>query len=175
MTATLLNVKAEESDVSLRARHSIITFLANSIDKLEGSMTIDNNELTDASLELLFEADKDTGTIKHLSKLQKTNNFLEIYQQHNVGFKSISFEKVNSEINFLRGNLTINDISRLIELEVKIVSMENENDSQKALVEISGKINRHDFDLNMNTEVNNKSSNSNQFITVTANIAFVTT
>jgi polyisoprenoid-binding protein YceI len=175
MTATLLNVNADESDLSLRARHSIITFLANSIDKLEGSMTIRGNELTDASLELLFEADKDTGTIKHLSQLQKTNNFLEINQQHNVCFKSISFEKINSEINFLRGNLTINHITKSIELEVRIASIENENDSKKALVEIAGKINRQDFDLNMNTELNYKSSKTNQFINVTANIAFTTT
>ena len=75
MTATFLSVNADESDLLLRARLSVLTFLANSIEKLEATMTINNNEMIDASLELLFDADKDTGTIKHLSEPQKTNSF----------------------------------------------------------------------------------------------------
>ena len=98
MTATFLSVNADESDLLLRARLSVLTFLANSIEKLEATMTINNNEMIDASLELLFDADKDTWTIKHLSEPQKTNSFLEINQQHYIRFKSISFEKVNTDI-----------------------------------------------------------------------------
>lgn len=174
MTATFLSVNADKSDLLLRARLSVLTFLANSIEKLEATMTINNNEMIDASLELLFDADKDTGTIKHLSEPQKTNSFLEINQQHFIRFKSISFEKVNTEINFLKGNLTINDITKTIELDVRIVSMEMQSNLPKVLVEFSGKINRQDFDLNMNTEVDYKGSNSNQFIDLIANFVFTT-
>lgn len=74
----------------------------------------------------------------------------------------------------MKGNLTINDITKTIELDVRIVSMEMQSDLPKVLVEFSGKINRQDFDLNMNTEVDYKGSNSNQFIDLVANFVFTT-
>jgi len=49
-----------------------------------------------------------------------------------------------------------------------------QSDLPKVLVEFSGKINRQDFDLNMNTEVDYKGTNSNQFIDLVANFVFTT-
>ncbi len=175
MTTTILNVDATETDLLLRARQSAITFLADTIDKIEGTITLLNNELSNASLELSFEADENNGIIKHLSKPQKTNSFLEIKQQHSIRFKSVSFEKVNTEINFLKGNLTINDRTNTVEFEARIVPIENQNITHKVLFEILGKLNRQDFDLNMNTEIDYKSSSINQFINVTASFVFTAT
>jgi hypothetical protein len=49
MTATFLSVNADESDLLLRARLSVLTFLANSIEKLESTLTINNIEMIEAS------------------------------------------------------------------------------------------------------------------------------
>lgn len=172
MTTKILNLDATATDLLLRAKKSVMTFLADNIDDIKGEITLTNNELTHASLELRFEADENNGVIKHLSKPQKTNHFLDIKQKHSIYFKSISFEKVSLEINFLKGYLTINDRTNIVEFEAKIIPMENQDNTDKVLFEMFGKIKRQDFDLNMNNEVEYKSSSANQFINITASFYF---
>lgn len=174
MTTKILNLDTTTTDLLLRAKKSVMTFLADNIEDIKGEITLTNNELTNASLELSFEANENNGVIKHLSQPQKTNRFLEIKQKHTIYFKSFSFEKVNPEINFLKGHLTINDRTNIVELEAKIVPAEHQNNTDKVLFEIFGKIKRQDFDLNMNNEVEYKSSSANQFINITASFYFTT-
>ena len=48
MTATKWTIDSNQSNVLLRARHSINAYLANSINKLNGSIIIKDDELEDA-------------------------------------------------------------------------------------------------------------------------------
>ena len=91
-----------------------------------------------------------------------------------VAFKSISYEKINNDINFVKGYLTINNITRGVELDAKIVELENTSNSSKVLVEIIGEINRQDFGLFSNSNLQNNGLLVGYNLNVTANLEFTT-
>ena len=64
-----------------------------------------------------------------------------------ISFKSTSFEKVAKNINFLKGNLTIHNITKHVELDAELIAINSYNGDKKAAFEITGQINRKDFGL----------------------------
>ncbi|WP_395065100.1 YceI family protein [Flavobacterium sp.] len=90
-----------------------------------------------------------------------------------VTFKSTSFEKINKDINFVKGNLTINNITKVIELDAKIVELESNTTSSKVLIEILGEIKRQDFGLYSNSNLENNGLLIGSNINITANLEFL--
>jgi polyisoprenoid-binding protein YceI len=58
--------------------------------------------------------------------------------------------KVNSDI-FLKGHLTIKNITKIIELDAAFLGINNYDGVNKAAFEVVGHINRKDFGLTYNT------------------------
>jgi polyisoprenoid-binding protein YceI len=67
-----------------------------------------------------------------------------------INFKSISFQKISKNINFLKGSLTIKNTTKIIELDAALLSITNYGGKRKAIFEITGQINRSDFNLTAN-------------------------
>ena len=87
-------------------------------------------------------------------------------------FKSISYEKINDDINFVKGYLTINNITKIVELDAKIVALESTSRPSKVLVEIIGEINRQDFGLYSNSNIENNGLLVGYNLNLTANLEF---
>jgi len=64
-----------------------------------------------------------------------------------ISFKSTSFQKVNQNINFFKGDLTIKDITRVVELDAEFLGENIYNGEKKVAFEIKGNIKREDFGL----------------------------
>ena len=83
-------------------------------------------------------------------------------------------EKINDTINFVKGYLTINNITKIVELDAKIVELENTSNASKVLVEIIGEINRQDFGLFSNSNLENNGLLVGYNLNLTANLEFTT-
>jgi polyisoprenoid-binding protein YceI len=70
--------------------------------------------------------------------------------------------------------LTINNITKAVELDTKIVEIETNTESSKVLVEISGEINRQDFKLYSNSNQLNNGILIGYNINIMANLEFET-
>ncbi len=81
----------------------------------------------------------------------KLNDLFDIQNYPIISFKSTSFQKVNSDINFLKGHLTIKNITKIIELDAAFLGINNYDGINKAAFEVVGLINRKDFGLTYNT------------------------
>ncbi|MEC4004109.1 YceI family protein [Flavobacterium sp. SUN052] len=147
MTATTWTINSNQSDVLIKAKHSIIAYLASAINKFKGSIAVKNDELEDASVEFLIDINSKNGKLEQFDTNLKLNDFLDTNQHPTIQFKSTSFQKVNSNINFLKGNLTINNITKVVELDAILTDLETNSGKSKALFEVVGKINRKDFGL----------------------------
>jgi polyisoprenoid-binding protein YceI len=79
------------------------------------------------------------------------NDLFDVNQYPIIQFKSTSFEKINKNINFLKGNLTIKNITRSVELDAEFMGINDYNGDRKAAFEVTGKINRKDFGLTYNS------------------------
>ncbi|WP_298391679.1 YceI family protein [Flavobacterium sp.] len=174
MISTKWNLNTHQSDFMIRAKNSIIAYLDSSFNKLSSTIDIDNNQLINANIEFVLDVNKKEGKLEHIDSNLNLKDFIDSNQYPFVTFKSISFEKINNDINFVKGNLTINNITKVVELDTKIASLESNNDSSKVILEIIGEINRSDFGLysNSNQQLNGLLIGSN--INITANLEFET-
>lgn len=174
MNTTQWSINSNQSDFLIRARHSIIAYLASSMNKFNGSIEVLNDELVDASIEFILDVNKKEGKLEHIDSHLKLNDLFDAEQHPTVSFKSTSFEKINSDINFLKGQLTVNNITKTVELDAKITQMENSNGFSKVLFEIMGTINRSDFRLFSNSNIQNGGVLIGSDINLIANLEFTT-
>ncbi|MCB0448497.1 MAG: YceI family protein [Confluentibacter sp.] len=147
MTATNWTVDSTQSDVLIRSKHSIVAYLANSINKFNGTIKVKDDELEDASIEFLIDIHSNEGKLEQFDVNLKLIDFFDTTKYPSICFKSISFEKINSSTNFLKGYLTINNVTKIIEFDAELMHLESNNGISKALFEVSGTVNRKDFGL----------------------------
>ena len=174
MTPTKWNLNVNQSDFMVRVKNSIIAYLDSSFNQLSSSIDIVNNQLTNANLEFVLDVNKKEGKLEHIDCHLKLKDYMNLNEYPLVVFKSISYEKINDSINFVKGYLTINNITKVVELDAKIVESEYNKDSSKVLVEIIGEIKRQDFGLFSNFNVENNGLLIGYNLSLTANLEFTT-
>jgi polyisoprenoid-binding protein YceI len=140
----------------------------------DGSISVVDDELQDATVEFVFDINAKDGKLEQFDSNLKLNDFIDTTQNPTVSFKSTSFQKVNSNINFLKGNLTINNITKVVELDVMLTGLETHDGSSKAIFEILGNINRKDFGLSYNAYNLNSGIVLGQDMDLTVNLEFTT-
>ena len=161
-------IDSNESDVLIKTRHSLIDYMSGSKNNFKGHVAIQNNEVEDASIEFSLKAND-----KSRNSDLKLIDFFDYDETPVIEFKSTSFQKINKNINFLKGHLTIKNITKEVELDTEFIGYNNYNGVQKASFEITGNINLKDFGLNHNTYFNNGGYAVGSDIKLIANLEFV--
>lgn len=172
MTATNWTLNANQSDVLIKAKRTVNTYLLSNKSDFNGSIAIKDDTLEDASVEFLLDVNANNEFFKTYNQLPDWNGGANIKQPLTIRFKSISFQKINSNINFLKGNLTINNITKMVELEAVLTGLETVNGVSKAVFEIFGDINRNEFEIIDNSNHNLGVLNIGKKINLLANIEF---
>jgi polyisoprenoid-binding protein YceI len=143
-------IDSNQSDVLIKSRHSLIGYMPGNKNNFKGHVAIENDEVEDASIEFSLNVNK-----KEVNSIQKNKDlkFIDLFEEDEaplIQFKSTSFQKINKNINFLKGFLTIKNITKVVELDTEFIGFNNYNGVQKASFEVTGNINRKDFGLNYN-------------------------
>ncbi|MGO4819858.1 MULTISPECIES: YceI family protein [unclassified Flavobacterium] len=178
MNATLPNptikwtIDSNQSDVLIKARHSIIAYIAGSVNKFKGHIAIHEEELEDASIEFQLDVKNTETRLDQVDTTLILNDYLDIERFPSITFKSTSFQKISKNINFLKGNLTIKNITKVIELDAELIGITTYEGKQKALFEVTGQINRKDFDLTTNAYNQTSGIALGQDIKLIANLEF---
>lgn len=160
-------IDSNQSDVLIKSRHSLIDYMAGSKNNFKGHVAIQNNELEDATIEFSLNVNN-----KNTDKELKLIDFFENEESPVIQFKSTSFQKINKNINFLKGNLTIKNITKVVELDTEFIGYTMYNGVRKASFEIIGNINRKDFGLNHNPFFNHGGYAVGSDIKLIANLEF---
>jgi polyisoprenoid-binding protein YceI len=149
--STKWTINSDQSDVMIKTRHSIIAYLAGTINKFEGHIDIQDNKIEDASVQFSLDVNNKDTKIEQIDTHLKLNDFYDIDTYPIISFKSTSFQKINNNINFLKGDLTIKNITKVVELDAEFIGINSYDGVKKAQFEIIGQINRKDFDLTINS------------------------
>ncbi|HSD06498.1 YceI family protein [Flavobacterium sp.] len=164
-------IDSNESDVIIKTKHSLISYMPGKRNNFKGHVAIQNNEVEDASIEFSFNVnDKSIA-----SEENEDSKFTESFNNNEgplIQFKSTSFQKINNNINFLKGFLTIKNITKVVELDTEFLGFNNYDGVEKASFEITGNINRNDFGLNRNLLRKNKYTPVSKEIKLIANLEF---
>lgn len=168
---TKWKVNSNQSDVLIRMRHSIIAYLGGSFNSFQGHANFKGNEIEDATIAFSLDVKNRESKLEQFSNYLKLNDFFDVNQYPTISFKSTSFQKINKNINFLKGDLTIKNITKSVELDVELI--ENDYiDGKKLAVELTANINRKDFELAYNSFHTNNGLTTGQDIKLVANVEF---
>lgn len=149
MNALSLQLNHTESDFLIKVRKKITSYLKNRVKKSSGYVIVKNNTIENVSLEFELEISKENEIRKNGIIL----NNIAISNENIISFKSLSFQKINPNINFIKGHLTINNITKVIELEAYTKIIKEKNEKSKVVFELIGEINKSDFSLGLNEKV----------------------
>jgi polyisoprenoid-binding protein YceI len=169
---TKWTIDSNQSDVLIKARHSIIAYIAGSLNKFKGHIAIHEEEIEDASIEFELDVKNKDTRIDQIDSSLLLNDYLDIDTFPFINFKSTSFQKINKNINFLKGNLTIKNITKVVELDAELIGITTYEGKQKALFEVTGQINRKDFNLTTNSYNQTSGIALGQDIKLIANLEF---
>lgn len=156
-------IDANQSDVLIKVKDSTITYLGGESNQFNGFVCMDEDEVEDASVEFSL----DSNTFPSQIRDSKNNT-----KKPMIRFKSTSFQKIKNNINFLKGYLTIKDVTKMVELDAEFIGINNYNGSRKAAFEIKGDINRNDFGLDKNFNNSNEQFGLGKNLKLVANLEF---
>ena len=168
--ATKWTIDSNQSDVLIQMKDSTITYLGGETNLFDGFVSLDENEIEDASLE--FFLDSNTFSSKRRSSETEHKNKLQPTKKPLIRFKSTSFQKIKNNINFLKGYLTIKDVTKMVELDAEFIGINNYNGTKKAAFEIKGDINRNDFGLDKDFNNSKEKFGFGKNLKLVANLEF---
>lgn len=160
-------IDASESDVLIKTRRSLIDYMSGTKNNFKGHIAIQNNEVENASIEFSLHVND-----KESNSDLKLIDFFEHDETPVIQFKSTSFQKVNKSINFLKGNLTIQNITKVVELDAEFIGYSDYNGTKNASFEIVGNINPKDFGLHYNSYTSHNGYAVGSDIKLIANLEF---
>ncbi|WP_418264223.1 YceI family protein [Flavobacterium faecale] len=170
--ATNWILDSEQSDVLIKIKHSIIAYIAGTSHKFKGNVEIKDDNIENASIEFSLDVNNKDSKIEPIDSPLNINDFIETEAYPIINFKSTSFQKVNKNINFLKGNLTVKNITKVIELDTEFLGYNFYNGVRKASFEVKGTINRNDFDLKTNSIFQKDGIMLGQDLRIEANLEF---
>jgi len=110
---TKWTIDSDQSDVLIKMKDATITYLGNETNHFDGFVSIDEDQIEDASVEFFLDSNTFSSQ-KRDTALQNKNNSGS-NKKPLIRFKSTSFQKIKNNINFLKGYLTIKDITKMFE------------------------------------------------------------
>ena len=147
---TTWTIDSSQSDVLIKMRHSIIAYMGGTTNKFDGYVNIEDNEIEDASVEFSLDVNNKNDSFQHVDSHVQLNDLFNVNEHPIISFKSTSFQKINDNINFFKGDLTIKDVTRVVELDAEFIGVNSYNGQKKVAFEIKGDIKRQDFGLDYN-------------------------
>lgn len=169
---TTWTVDSNQSDVLIKMRHSIIAYLGGTSNKFDGYVDIEDNEIEDASVAFSLDINNKSDNFQQIDSHLQLNDLFNVNEHPIISFKSTSFQKVNNNINFFKGDLTIKDVTRVVELDAEFIGVNSYNGEKKVAFEIKGDIKRQDFGLDYNSFNHNGGLALGKDIKLIANLEF---
>ncbi len=139
------------SEITFKVRHLMITNVTGHFTKFDATLTANKEDFTDGQLS--FEADTNsvyTNNEQRDAHL-KSDDFFNAEKYPKLRFVSTDIKKLDDEEYKLNGNLTIRDVTKPITLNATYNgNVVDPYGQTKIGFELTGKINRKDYNLNWN-------------------------
>ncbi|TAF72154.1 MAG: polyisoprenoid-binding protein [Flavobacterium sp.] len=165
-------INSNQSDVLIEAKHSVIAYLGGNTNSFRGYVVMDEDNIEDAAVEFSLNINNNFIKVEQMDTQAKLSNFFDVKTHPTIRFKSTSFQKVNKNINFIKGDLTIKDVTKTLELDTEFIGIHNYDGQQKGSLEVTAKIKRSDFNLWYNNNNQQSGISIGQDIKLVANLEF---
>jgi polyisoprenoid-binding protein YceI len=136
------------SEVQFKVKHLVISTVTGAFKKFEGTAETDGDNFENAQVSFSIDTDSiDTNQEQRDAHL-KSPDFFDSAQYPQIKFESSSFNHKGGDDYVLEGQLTIKDVTKQVKLDVEFGGAATDGyGNQKVGFEISGKVNRKEFNL----------------------------
>jgi polyisoprenoid-binding protein YceI len=140
------------SNVGFSVTHLVISEVEGRFGSFNGMVTTKSDAFEDSEIEFKVDVNSVNTDNSKRDEHLRSDDFFNSEKYPNMIFKSTSMKKVGDNRYKLKGNLTIRDITKPIELDVKLNGViKDPRGNTKAGFKISGSLDRFDFGLKWNS------------------------
>ena len=171
MSKTTWTVDNLHSEVQFKVKHLVISTVTGSFKSFAGQALTVGDKFDDAEIQFTIDVDSvDTGQPGRDEHLRNSDFFeAETYPQ--FSFVSTSFKNTKGDLYKLTGNLTIKGITKEVELDAEYGGSEKDSwGNIKAGFEVTGTIDRKDFNVTFNSLTESGGLALGEHIKIIANI-----
>ncbi|MFM7022041.1 MAG: YceI family protein [Flavobacteriales bacterium] len=145
------NIDPAHSEIQFKVKHLVITTVTGHFKKFEGSLQSEKDDFSDAKISFKAETNSiDTNNEQRDGHL-KSDDFFNAEKFPFITFTSKELKKTSGNKYKLSGELTIRDITKSIELDAEYNGTAIDPwGNTKVGFELSGSINRFDYQLKWN-------------------------
>jgi polyisoprenoid-binding protein YceI len=148
-------IDTSHSSVGFTVRHNMISKVNGSFAAFDGTITFDPARLETAVIDVTIDAasvdTNNEGRDKHLT----TADFFDVANHPKITFKSTAVKPKDKESGVVTGDLTINGVTKPVELAYTVLGFTEARGSQRGGFEATGTINRKDFNVNWSKTLDN--------------------
>jgi polyisoprenoid-binding protein YceI len=142
-TKTLWKIDPTHSEVGFKVRHMMISTVKGHFEGFDVSVESNSDDFSDAEISVSIDIDSINTKNEDRDNHLKSADFFNVEEFPKMTFRSTSFHG-----STLKGELSIKNITKEVELNVEFNGSAIDPYGQtKAGFEITGEINRQDFDL----------------------------
>lgn len=136
------------SEVQFKVKHLVISTVTGFFRQFNGEMEAEKDDFTDAKIRFTADVNSvDTNQPERDNHL-KSADFFDAANYPQISFHSTEIIKQSDSNYVLKGDLTIKDITKPVELKVEFGGISQDfYGNTKAGFEVTGKINRQDYGL----------------------------
>lgn len=139
------------SELTFKIKHLMISKVSGAFRNFSAKMETEGTDFSNAKIDLTAEVNSISTNNEQRDAHLRSADFFEVEKYPELKFKSTSIEQKGDESFSLYGNLTIKDITKPVKLNMEYNGIVNDPYGQeKAGFFVSGKINRSDWDINLN-------------------------
>ena len=141
-------VDPSHSEIHFKIKHLVISTVTGAFKKFDGSFEASKHDLSDAKVNFSVDtASIDTNSEQRDGHL-RAEDFFDSEKYPEMKFVSTSISKKDDGEYVLKGELTIKDVTKPVELMVEYGGQTNDLYGQtKAGFDVTGKIDRQEFGL----------------------------
>ena len=147
---TKWSIDPMHSEVQFKIKHLVISTVTGSFKKFEGDIITDGEDFNDANVNFAMDVKSiDTNQPKRDEHL-RSGDFFDVETYPQIRFNSTSFVKSGDDYK-MAGNLTMKGITKPVQLDVEYGGSQKDMEGNlKHGFEVTGKINRKEFDMTYN-------------------------
>ena len=139
------------SEIRFKVKHMMFTNVSGSFEKFDASVETDGDNFEDAKIQFTGEAGSLITGNADRDKHLLSPDFFDVEKYPNLTFKSTSFKQKSGDEYELKGDLTINGVTKPVKLDVEFGGTAKDPwGNTKAGFSVTGKLNRKDWGLNWN-------------------------
>jgi len=147
-TRTKWEIDPMHSEIQFKVKHLVISTVTGKFNSFEGSFEMEDQDLSTAEASFSIDIDSISTGVPDRDNHLKSDDFFNAEKYPKMTFRSTEVEKMDDDHYKLKGDLTIRDITKPVELEVeKGGIVQDPYGNTKAGFEVTGKINRKEFGL----------------------------